>query len=186
MVLNLNMKKKTKKDYPVENARHFLEPTPTVLVTSSYQDERNIMTMGWYTIMEFVPSLVGCMISSANHSFELIKKSKECVINIPIVKLATTVVSIGNCSGSEVNKFDKFKMLTENGNIVKAPLLVDCFANFECKLYDDKLVDKYNFFIFEIVKAHVAVSPKYPKTIQYRGDSHFVQSGKNFIIPSSK
>jgi flavin reductase (DIM6/NTAB) family NADH-FMN oxidoreductase RutF len=65
-------------------------------------------------------------------------------------------------------------------------LLVNCYANFECQLYDDQLVNDYNFFIFEIVKAHVAPSPKYPKTIQYRGNSHFVASGKNFIIPSSK
>lgn len=166
---HLSMKKYAKKDYPVENVRHFLEPAPTVLVTSCYREERNIMTMGWYTIMEFFPSLVGCMISGSNHSFELIKKSKECVINLPTLELATTVVSIGNSTGSEVDKFDKFNMISENGNKVKTPLLANCFANFECKLYDDKLVDDYNFFIFEIVKAHVAVSPKYPKTIQYRG-----------------
>lgn len=180
------MKKYNKKEYPVEDARHFLEPSPTVLVTSAYKDESNIMTMGWYTIMEFVPSLIGCMISKANHSFELISKSKECVINIPTVELAKTVVAIGNCSGSEINKFSEFNLDTKNGDFVKSPLLLNCFANFECRLYDSKLVKDYNFFIFEIVKAHVASSPKYPKTIQYRGNSHFVEAGRNFIIPSQK
>lgn len=180
------MKRYSKKSYPVEDARHFLEPTPTVLVTSAFGKQKNIMTIGWYTIMEFVPSLIGCMISSGNHSFELIKKSKECVLNIPTLELAKTVVAIGNCSGAEVDKFNEFELETEQGDSVKAPLLVNCFANFECRLYDDKLVDDYNFFIFEIVKAHVATSPKYPKTIQYRGKSHFVESGKNFMIPSSK
>ncbi|MCD9854429.1 flavin reductase family protein [Epilithonimonas sp. JDS] len=180
------MKKYDKKDFPVTEARRFLEPTPTVLVTSAYQDKKNVMAMGWYTIMEFVPSLIGCMISSGNHSFELIRKSKECVINIPTLELAKTVVAIGNCSGSEVDKFEQFSLISETGKLVKAPLLVNCFASFECKLYDDKLVKDYNFFIFEIVKAHVASSPKYPKTIQYRGDSHFVESGRNIIINSLK
>jgi flavin reductase (DIM6/NTAB) family NADH-FMN oxidoreductase RutF len=180
------MKKYSKKQYPIENARHFLEPSPTVLVTSEYKEEKNIMTMGWYTVLEFVPSLIGCMISRSNHSFNLIKKSKECVINIPTLELAKTVVAIGNCSGSEVNKFNEFDLSTAGAELVKAPLLENCYANFECKLYDGKFINNYNFFIFEIVKAHVAPSPKYPKTIHYRGDSHFMESGKNLIIPSAK
>ncbi|WP_379963299.1 flavin reductase family protein [Epilithonimonas sp. UC225_85] len=85
-----------------------------------------------------------------------------------------------------MDKFEKFNLSTTDGNIVKAPLLLNCYASFECKIYDDKLIDNYNFFIFEIVKAHVATFPKYPKTIHYRGNSHFVESGRNFIIPSAK
>jgi len=96
------------------------------------------------------------------------------------------VVSIGNCSGSEIDKFEEFNLNTAEGEMVNAPLLVNCYANFECRLYDSKLVNDYNFFIFEIVKAHVAKVPKYPKTIHYRGNSHFVQSGKNIIIRSAK
>jgi len=34
-------------------------------------------------------------------------------------------------------------------------------------------------FIFEVVKAHVAISPKYPKTIHYRGDGEFMIAGAN-------
>lgn len=180
------MKKYKKENYPIENIRHYLEPSPTVLLTSALKDERDVMTLGWYTIMEFVPSLIGCMISAGNYSFELIKKSKECVINLRTLELSKTVVSIGNCSGSEIDKFNEFNLNTEEGEIIKAPLLVNCYANFECRLYDSKLVKDYNFFIFEIVPAHVAKAPKYPKTIQYRGNSHFVQSGKNIIIPSAK
>ena len=41
------------------------------------------MTMGWHTVMEFTPSLVGCVISEGNHSFEMIRNSGECVINVP-------------------------------------------------------------------------------------------------------
>ena len=100
-----------KKDFPVSNIRRFLEPGPIVLVSSAWKGETNIMTMGWHTVMEFEPSLIGCMISSGNHSFGMIKASKECVINIPTFDLAKQVVGIGNCSGADVGKFDKFRTL---------------------------------------------------------------------------
>jgi hypothetical protein len=38
-------------------------------------------------------------------------------------------------------------------------------------------VKKYNFFILEVVKAHVAVAPKYPRTLHYRGKGIFITSG---------
>ena len=71
-------------------------PGPIVLVSSAWKGETNIMTMGWHMIMEFEPSLVGCYIWSENHSFDMIRRSKECVINVPTVDIATKVVGIGN------------------------------------------------------------------------------------------
>src|ERR1035441_785842 len=44
---------------------------------------RNIMTMGWHTVIEFTPSLVGCIIAEDNVSFAMIRNSRECVINVP-------------------------------------------------------------------------------------------------------
>ena len=94
------MPRYTKKDFPTHDIRRFLEPGPIVLVSSAHKDQTNIMTMGWHMVMEFSPSLVACLISGGNHSFELIRDSKQCVINIPTVDIAETVVKIGNCSGS--------------------------------------------------------------------------------------
>jgi flavin reductase (DIM6/NTAB) family NADH-FMN oxidoreductase RutF len=178
------MKNGPKRDFPVGQVRRFLEVGPTVLVSSAYKDETNIMTMGWHTILEFNPSLIGCMITGSNHSFDLIRKSKECVINIPTRDMARTIVRIGNCSGVDTDKFEKFKLTAQPAKKVKAPLIKECFANFECKLVDAKLVNKYNFFIFEVVKAHVATSPKYPETIAYRGDGVFMVSGENIKLKS--
>jgi flavin reductase (DIM6/NTAB) family NADH-FMN oxidoreductase RutF len=50
------------------------------------------MTLGWHTVMEFSPSLVGCVIANSDFSFELIRKSRECVINAPSVELVDGVV----------------------------------------------------------------------------------------------
>lgn len=167
-----------KKDFPVSNVRRFLEPGPIVLVSSAFKKERNIMTMGWHLIMEFEPSLIGCYIWDQNHSFHLIRKSKECVINIPTTVIASKVVKIGNCSGRDVDKFDAFKLTAAPAKKIHAPLIAECFANFECKLIDTSLINKYSLFIFEVVKAHVATSPKFPETIHYRGDGLFMIAGR--------
>jgi flavin reductase (DIM6/NTAB) family NADH-FMN oxidoreductase RutF len=168
---------KTKLDFPVDKIRRYLEPGPIVLVSSAWHGEKNIMTMGWHTVMEFTPSLVGCVIAS-NHSFDLVRRSKECVINLPTTKLTDTVIGIGNCSGADTDKFEKFGLTALLAQKVKAPLIAQCHANFECKLKDARLVERYNFFIFEVVKAHVARRPKYPQSLHYTGDGVFMVSGK--------
>ena len=167
-----------KSDFPVSQVRRYLEPGPIVLVSSIWQGEANIMTLGWHTVLEFSPSLVGLMISSANHSHQVIKQARECVINLPTTALTDTVVGIGNCSGSNTDKFAKFDLMAQKASIVAAPMIGECHANFECRLHDDALVERYGFFIFEVVKAHVATRPKHPETLHYQGDGVFMVAGK--------
>jgi len=176
---NRDSKTYTKRDFPIEKIRRFLEPGPIVLVSSAYKGETDIMTMGWHMVMEFSPSLIGCLISNGNHSFELIKKSGECVFNIPEYHMIDTVIGIGNCHGGEIDKFEKFGLIPQKAHKVSAPLIKECYAHFECKLEDATMISKYNFFIFEVVKAQAATSPKYPKTVHYRGDGVFMISGEN-------
>ena len=173
------MKTYAKKDFPAAKVRWFLEPGPIVLVSSAWKGERNIMTMGWHMVMGFEPSLVGCYIWDANHSFGLIRKSRECVINLPTVELAAKVVGIGNCSGRAVDKFARFKLTPRPAEKVGAPLIAECYANFECKLVDASLIRKYSLFVFEVVKAHAATAPRYPRTIHYRGEGVFMLAGAN-------
>ena len=168
-----------KRDFPVDQIRRFLEPGPIVLVSSAWRGQTNIMTMGWHTVMEFSPSLVGCMISSGNHSHGMIKASRECVINIPTYDLIRQAISIGNSSGAEIDKFEEFDLTPVGAEKVGAPLIKECYANFECRVVDAGLVPKYSFFVMEVVKAHVATSPGYPQTFHYRGDGVFMVSGRN-------
>jgi flavin reductase (DIM6/NTAB) family NADH-FMN oxidoreductase RutF len=173
------MKTYKKKDFPVAKVRRFLEPGPVVLVSSAHKGERNIMTMGWHMVMGFEPSLIGCYIWDENHSFSLIRRSKECVINIPTLDLIDAIIGVGNTHGPDVDKFSEFGLTAVKAVKVGAPLIAQCYANFECKLIDASLVKRYSLFVFEVVKAHVAQSPKYPKTVHYRGDGVFMISGQN-------
>jgi flavin reductase (DIM6/NTAB) family NADH-FMN oxidoreductase RutF len=173
------MKAYRKADFPVAKARRFLEPGPVVLVSSAHDGERDIMTMGWHMVLMDEPPLVGCFIWDQNHSRELVRKSEECVINVPTVDLVKAVVGIGNTHGPDPDKFDEFGLTAVDATKVGAPLIAECFANFECRLIDASLVKRYSLFVFEVVKAHVAKSPQYPTTVHYRGDGVFMVSGRN-------
>src|SRR5439155_1743997 len=76
-----HMKTFQKRSFPVDQTRRYLEPGPIVLVSSHWQGESNIMTMGWHMMLEY--DRIGCYIWDENHSFDLIRKSKQCVINLP-------------------------------------------------------------------------------------------------------
>src|SRR5580700_136533 len=173
------MKTYKKADFPVTKVRRFLEPGPVVLVSSAHAGGRDIMTMGWHMVMMDEPSMVGCFIWDQNYSRELVRKSKECVINIPTVDLVNAVIGIGNCHGPDPDKFTEFGLTAAVASTVDAPLIAECYANFECKLIDASLIKRYSLFVFEVVKAHVATSPRYPTTVHYRGDGVFMISGRN-------
>jgi flavin reductase (DIM6/NTAB) family NADH-FMN oxidoreductase RutF len=173
------MKTFKKADFAVDKVRWFLEPGPIVLVSSAWKGRANIMTMGWHMVMAFEPSLIGCYIWAENHSFGMVRHSKACVINIPTVDLAATVVAIGNTSGRDIDKFSRFGLTAQLASEVQAPLIAECYASFECRLVDASLIDKYSLFVLEVVKGHAATSPKYPRTLHYRGDGVFMVSGTN-------
>ncbi len=101
------------------------------------------------------------------------------MINIPTADMIDAVIGIGNTSGAELDKFKEFGLTAEPGEKVGAPLIAECYANFECKVADAGALDRYGMFVLEAVKAHVPATPKYPKTVHYRGDGVFMISGRN-------
>ncbi len=167
-----------KSDFPVHGVRRYLEPGPIVLVSSKWRGRTNVMTLGWHTVLEFTPSLIGLMISGGNHSHDMIRRSKECVVNLPTTALTDVAVGIGNTSGAEVDKFEKFGLTVAQGSEVEAPLIRECHANFECRRHDAALGSRDNFVIFEVVKAHVASRPRHPETLHYTGDGVFMVAGR--------
>ena len=173
-----------KKSFPLSRVYSLLEPGPVVMVTTSRKGKANIMTMSWHTMMEFEPPMVGCVISNRNYTFNIVKATKECVINIPTKELAKKVVSCGNTSGRSVDKFTTFLLTPAAASCVKAPLIAECYANLECKVVDTSMVTKYNFFILEVLKAWIAPSVKQPRTIHHLGKGSFMVAGRTIKLPS--
>ncbi len=118
-----------KADFPVDKIRRLLEPGPIVLVSSAHGGEQNIMTMGWHMMLRY--DHVGCYIWDQNHSRELIRKSKECVVNVPTFDPIEAVIGIGNNHGPVIDKFETFGLTATKAKKVGAPLIAECYANFE-------------------------------------------------------
>lgn len=173
-----------KKSFPLANVYGLLEPGPVVLITTSRKGVPNIMTQSWHTMMEFEPPLVGCVISGRNHSFDALKATRECVINIPTAELAKQVVAAGNCSGRKVDKFAQTGLTAVAASLVQAPLIAECYANLECKVADTRLVNSYNFFVLEVVKAWIDPAVKNPKTLHHCGKGVFMVAGETIKLPS--
>jgi flavin reductase (DIM6/NTAB) family NADH-FMN oxidoreductase RutF len=173
-----------KKSFPVSQVYRLLEPGPVVMVTTARKGRANIMTMSWHTMIDFEPPLVGCVISDRNHTFGILKATRECVINIPTVELAAKVVGCGNTSGRTVDKFKTFRLTPAASLRVQAPLIGECYANLECKVVDTRMTARYGLFILEVLKAWIDPTRKHPRTIHHRGRGVFMVAGKTIKLPS--
>ncbi|MFZ1035957.1 MAG: flavin reductase family protein [Smithella sp.] len=173
-----------KKSFPLSKVYSLLEPGPVVMVTTARHGHPNIMTMSWHMMIEFEPPLVGCIISNRNYSFDLLKATNECVINIPAVEIAEKVVGCGNTSGAKIDKFKKFGLTPNPAVKVGAPLIDECYANLECLVVDTKMVDEYCLFILEVVKAWINPAAKNPQTIHHLGKGNFMVAGKKIKLKS--
>ena len=173
-----------RKSLPLSYVYRLLEPGPVVLLTTVDAKRSNIMTMSWHMMIDFEPPLVGCVVSNRDYTFEILRKTKECVINIPTVELAKQVTGCGNTSGRNIDKFRKFGLTQSAASQVKAPLIDECFASLECIVVDTEMVKKYNVFILKIVKAWIDPSKKHPRTIHHRGRGNFMVAGRTIKLPS--
>jgi len=105
-----------------------------------------------------------------------LRKNRECVIAIPTVDMLDKVVGIGTCSGTDTDKFARFKLIPLKGKHVKAPLIKECLANMECKVID--IVKKYNIVVLEAVAAYIDTARKEKRTVHAVGDGTFIVDGR--------
>ncbi|WP_036257674.1 flavin reductase family protein [Methylocapsa aurea] len=172
------------KELPLSKVYQALEPGPVVLLTTSRKGRANVMTMSWHMMVEFVPPLVACVVSPANYSFAALRATKECVIAIPALELASKVVEVGNCSGRSADKFEACGLTPAPAERVAAPLVAECFINLECRVIDTRFVNRYNIFVLEVLKAWTDPAQKNPKTIHHQGYGAFVVDGETIKLNS--
>ena len=159
----------------------FIEPGPVVLV-SSYNLETqqpNLMTISWTIALDFNHHIALCT-GPWNYSFDLIMKTKECVVAIPPASMAETVVKIGDISGKDCDKFEKFGIKQLEAEKTDAPLIDGCVANLECKVVD--FVKKYGLIILEVVNVWESEELKDEKLFHAFGDGRFVKDGEKMDL----
>jgi len=151
-----------------------MESGPVVLVTTHDGQKDNIMTISWTMVLDFTP-VFAITTGEWNHSFLALRKNKECVIAIPTVDMLDTVVGIGTCSGTDTDKFAKFKLTPVQGKVVRPPLIKECVANIECKVID--IVKKHNIVVLEAVAAYIDTAREEKRTLHAVGDGTFIVDG---------
>ncbi len=101
------------KEMASKKAYRLLEFGPTVMVTTRAGDGTpNVVTIGFRVMMQHVPALIGAVLGPWDHSFRALRESAECVIAVPTIDLAQKVVDVGNCSGTQLDKFEVFGLTT--------------------------------------------------------------------------
>lgn len=163
-----------------------LEPGPVVLLTTQSRGRANVMTMSWHMMLEFEPPRVACVVSEGDFSFAALRATKEAVIAIPTRSLATEIVGIGNCSGRDTDKFERFGLTPLPARQVRPPLIRECFCNLECRVTDTRMVKRYNLFILEVVQAWIDPAQKNPRTLHHRGYGAFAVDGEIIKLRSRK
>jgi flavin reductase (DIM6/NTAB) family NADH-FMN oxidoreductase RutF len=159
----------------ISKAFTLMESGPVVLITTNDGKKNNIMTISWTMVVDFSP-VFAITTGSWNYSFAALQKTKECVISIPTVDMLDKVVGVGTCSGSDTDKFKKFRLTPVKGKHVKAPLIKECLANIECKVVD--IVGKHNIIVLEAVAAYFDSSRKEKRTLHAVGDGTFIIDGR--------
>ncbi len=162
---------------PLELGKAFtlLESGPVVLVTTHDGKKPNIMTISWTMVMDF-SGRFALTTGPWNYSFRALRKTRECVIAIPTVDLLDKVVGIGTCSGSDTDKFARFKLTAVPGKAVQAPLIEECLANIECKVVD--LVGKHDIVVLDAVAAYRDDARREQRTLHAVGDGSFIVDGR--------
>ncbi|MCA1971302.1 MAG: flavin reductase family protein [Caenispirillum sp.] len=165
------------KEIPASQTYRLLEPGPIVMVSTRDARNANVMTMGFHMMIQHDPPLIGCVIGPWTHTYRVLRTTAECVVAVPGLDLAETVVDVGNCSGDQVDKFQRFGLRTRPAEDVGAPILRDCLANIECRVSDTNLCHPYNLFILRATRVWIDESRKERRTMHHRGDGTFSVDG---------
>jgi flavin reductase (DIM6/NTAB) family NADH-FMN oxidoreductase RutF len=170
------------KEHALDHTHFWIEPGPVILVTTAHKGRMNVMTAGFHMMIQHDPPLIGLVIGPWDYSFKALKATKECVIAIPPVNLAKKVVEIGNCSGEDINKFETFELTAVSADKVKAPLIEECLANIECRVFDTRFVNRYQLFILKAVKVWTNPKLKEQRTFHHNGNGTFVVDGETINL----
>jgi flavin reductase (DIM6/NTAB) family NADH-FMN oxidoreductase RutF len=171
-----------KRPLPLSKVYTLLGSGPVIMVTTSMNGRANVMTAAWHTMIDFAPPIVGCVIGDQSLTYDILRKTKECVINVPTVGLAKQTVGCGSTSGRKTDKFRKYRLTPVKASRVSAPLIKECYAAFECRVKDASLAEKYNLFILEVLKAWIDPSVKHPETIHHLGKDRFMVAGRTISV----
>lgn len=137
-----------------------LYPLPVVMVSCGDTPENyNIITVAWAGTICSDPAMVSISVRPERHSYDIIKRTKEFVINLTTEDLAFATDWCGVKSGRDINKWEAMKLTPYTCKKVKAPAIAESPVSIECKVKDIIALGTHDMFIAEVV--NVIADEKY-------------------------
>ena len=127
-------------------------PVPAVMVSCGDEPKNyNIITIAWTGNICSDPAMTYISVRPTRHSYEIIKRTGEFVINITTKKLLHATDFCGVKSGRDINKFQKMKLTPRAGNFIKAPIIVESPLNIECQVTEIKSLGSHDMFLAKVL-----------------------------------
>lgn len=135
-------------------------PLPAVMVSCGEKPEDyNIITIAWTGTICTNPPMCYISIRPGRHSYDIIKRTGEFVINLTTSDLAFATDWCGVKSGRNFDKFKEMKLTPGKAEKVKAPIIVESPVNIECIVKEIKDLGVHHMFSAEVV--NIQASEKY-------------------------
>ena len=133
-----------------------LNPTPVVLVTCKNKEGKvNIFTIGWVSTVCTKPPIIAVGIRPERLSYEYIKESMECVVNLTTKDMVKITDFCGVQSGRKVDKIKHFGLKLDPGALIDTPSLDISPVALECKVKSITPLGTHDMFLLDILNVKV-------------------------------
>lgn len=127
-------------------------PLPAVLVSvGSCQEEYNLITIAWTGTICTNPPMCYISVRKNRHSYPLLQKEMEFVINLTTENMAFATDWCGVRSGKDFCKFEEMRLTPGKAKVVRAPIVEESPLSIECRVKEIKSLGSHDMFIAEVV-----------------------------------
>ncbi len=127
-------------------------PLPAVLVSCGDNEaEYNMLTIAWVGTVCTNPAMCYISVRPERHSYPIIRRTGEFVINLTNEALARATDWCGVKSGKDFNKFAEMNLTPVRGEKVNAPIIAEAPLSIECRVKDIIPLGSHDMFLAEVV-----------------------------------
>lgn len=127
-------------------------PLPAVLVSCGEREEEyNIFTVAWTGTLCTNPPMCYISVRPERHSYPIIRRTGEFVINLTTQDMAFATDWCGVRSGKDFDKFREMQLTPGKATIVNAPLIEEAPVCIECRVKEVVPLGSHDMFIAEVV-----------------------------------
>lgn len=130
-------------------------PLPAVLVSCGDDKEQNLFTVAWTGTVCTNPPMCYISVRPERHSYEIIKRTGEFVINLTTASLARATDWCGVRSGRDHNKFAEMGLTPISAAVVGAPAVEESPISIECRVKQIIPLGSHDMFLADVVNVLV-------------------------------